>query len=451
MKEESLKAPTRHPIEWNTPDFLKEESLLKEMERVFDICHGCRRCFNLCDSFPRLFDLIDASETGELDSVPSEKFSSVVEACTLCDMCFMTKCPYVPPHSFNIDFPHLMLRARAVERTQGKNSWIQDQIASTDRNAKLASPIAPVVNWANQTNKPITRPLLEKVTGIDRRAALPQFHQETFLKRAQTPPPLNKNAPAFGEKILIYATCFVNYNNPNIGEATLQVLAHNGVKTEVIYPECCGMPQWEQGDIPSVAEKAQKISKILMPWIEEGYRVVPLVPSCSLMMKMEWPLLWPEDPTLKKLAHHTMDLSEYIIFLAQTKGLAPGLRPLPEGVTIHLACHARAQNQGRKGAELLQLIPNTPLQVIERCSGHGGSWGIYKENFDVALKVGRPVARQAEESSNGHCVSECPLAATHIHQGMNLLKGETLPHSFTHPIEILAYAYGFLQERNPVV
>ena len=113
MSEGSLEAPERHPIPWQDPDFYNEEKLDEELRRQFDVCHGCRRCHNLCDSFPRLFDLIDEAESMELDTVDSKDFKSVVDACTLCDMCFLTKCPYVPPHEFNLDLPHLMLRYRA--------------------------------------------------------------------------------------------------------------------------------------------------------------------------------------------------------------------------------------------------------------------------------------------------------------------------------------------------
>ena len=146
MKEGSLGAPTRHPVGWRDEAFHDPGKLDAELRRVFDICHGCRRCFNLCDSFPRLFDLIDEAPTGELDSVASAGFKSVADACTLCDMCFMTKCPYVPPHEFNVDFPHLMLRYRAVEHSQGKVGFVARQLTDTDRNGRLARPVAGLAN-----------------------------------------------------------------------------------------------------------------------------------------------------------------------------------------------------------------------------------------------------------------------------------------------------------------
>lgn len=442
MREGSLDAPTRHPIDWRLDSYYDEDALDVELRRVFDICHGCRRCFNLCDSFPRLFDLIDATEEGEIEGVASADFKSVVDACTLCDLCFMTKCPYVPPHEFNLDFPHLMLRYRAIEFRKGHVPFTTRQLTETDRNGRLARHVAPIANWSTRVGNPLTRPLMERVAGIHREAHLPAFHGKPFTSRSDALP-VNREAPAFGRKAVLYATCFVNYNNPDIGDATRAVLARNGVETEIVYPSCCGMPQLEQGDLARVAANARAVSKELRGWIDRGYDIVSMVPSCSLMLKFEWPLIEPDDENVRALSQATFDASEYVVDIARRQGLAPGLSPIPEGVTVHIACHARAQNMGQKAAELLKLLPDTPVTVIERCSGHGGSWGIMKENFEVALKVGRPVARQAGESGTGFVVSECPLAREHIVQGMEKLTG-TAPAvgTATHPIQLIARAYG---------
>lgn len=446
MSEGSLEAPTRHPIDWHNPDFYDPDKIDAELRRVFDICHGCRRCFNLCDSFPRLFDLIDDSESGELDTVDSVEFKPVVDACTLCDMCFMTKCPYVPPHEFNLDFPHLMLRYRAMEHHQRKTGFVDKQITETDRNGKLAAPVAPVANWATGLGNGLTRPLMETVAGIDRKAVVPKFHGKTFTARARSDTPaVNTDAPATGRKAVVYATCFVNYNSPDIGTAAHKVLAHNGVETEVVYPACCGMPKLEHGDLESVARSARKVSAELGPWIDKGYDIIALVPSCALMLKFEWPLLLPDDPAVKKLSEASWDITEYVVDIGRKEGLAPGLSGLEGGVTVHLACHARAQNVGPKAADMLRLLPDTEVDVIERCSGHGGSWGMMKDNFDTAIKVGRPVARQALEAARPNVVSECPLAALHILQGMDALNGDgekAVPATAPHPIEMMARAYG---------
>jgi glycerol-3-phosphate dehydrogenase subunit C len=443
MREGGLEAPTRHVIPWEEPDFFDRAKTEAEMRRIFDICHGCRRCFNLCDAFPRLFDLIDNSATGELDGVATADYAKVADACTLCDMCFMTKCPYVPPHEFNVDFPHVMLRHRAVEFHEGRVPLARNELGKTDRNGELARFVAPIANWASDRDNRLTRPLLEKAAGVDRNAALPKYHGRTFLARARrNPPPVDRSAPAAGRKAVLYATCFVNYNNPSIGEATQAVLARNGVETEAVYPQCCQMPQFEAGDLGKVAAAARHVAAALEPWIDKGYDVVTLVPSCALMLKFEWPLIVPDDPAVKKLASASFDIAEYIVDIARKEGLAPGLLPLDGGVTLHLACHARAQNMGQKAAEMLRLLPQTPVNVIERCSGHGGSWGVLKGNFETALKVGKPVARQALRNATPFLASECPLAGMHIIQGMELLaQGEAVPERALHPIELIARAY----------
>jgi len=449
MSEGSLDAPIRHDIPWQSDDFTDPDKIEEELRRVFDICHGCRRCFNLCDSFPRLFDLIDESETGELDSVDSVHFKPVIDACTLCDMCFMTKCPYVPPHEFDLDFPHLMLRYRAMEFKQGKVAFAHRQLTQTDRNGKLAAKMAPLANWASARGNGFTRPILEGVAGVHRDAELPQYHSPSFEQQAtKSVPDVNSNAPAFGRKAVLYATCFVNYNNPEIGEATRAVLAKNGVETEVVYPSCCGMPQLEQGDIAKVAENAKKVAAEMMEWIDKGYDIIALVPSCALMLKFEWPLIVPGDENVKRLSEHTSDVAEYVVDIARKEGLADGMSPLGGDVTVHLACHARAQNMGPKAADMLKLLPESDVKVIERCSGHGGSWGVMKENFDIAIKVGRPVARQAKESENTFIVSECPLARDHILQGMEKMSddGAGVEHvtDAQHPIQLMAQAYGLI-------
>ncbi|MFT6556936.1 heterodisulfide reductase-related iron-sulfur binding cluster [Sneathiella sp.] len=445
MREGSLDAPTRHPIDWNSPDFYDEKLLDEELRRIFDICHGCRRCFNLCDSFPRLFDLIDASETEELDSVSSDDFKPVVDACTLCDMCYMTKCPYVPPHEFNLDFPHLMLRYRAVEKKKGEDSFVSRQLSKTDRNGKLAKPVAGLANWATDTKNTTTRGIMEKTLGIHREAALPEYNSKTLLDRTKANTlTLNQEAPGFGRKVVLYATCFGNYNNPDIGEATRKVLAKNGVETEVVYPGCCGMPLLEQGDIEGVAKNAKMVSAELCTWIDKGYDVIALVSSCALMLKFEWPLIDPENENLAKLAKATYDVSEYIVDIAKKEGIAEGMEALEGPVSMHLACHARAQNMGAKGAEMLRLIPKTRVAIVERCSGHGGSWGIMKGNYETALKVGKTAAKNALKSGAPFIASECPLAAEHLLQGIEKQDAEAAKEKTTaHPIELIAKAYGF--------
>jgi glycerol-3-phosphate dehydrogenase subunit C len=439
--EGSLGAPTRETIKWQDPDFADAAKLDAEMRRVFDICHGCRRCFNLCDSFPRLFDLIDGSPQEDVEHLASADFKPVVEACTLCDMCFMTKCPYVPPHAFMLDFPHLMLRHRFALAKAGNTEFVQRQLAEMDRNGSAARFAASIVNWASGNSA--VRAVMEKTVGIDAKATLPKFHARTFVSQAkQEAGEVNSAAPAFGKrKAALYATCFVNYNKPETGMDARAVLNHIGVETKITYPGCCGMPFLEQAELGRVADSAAKVSKELCKLIDEGYDIVALTASCGLMLKFEWALICPDNPDVKRVQENTFDIDEYVVDVARKDGLPAGMVPLPEGVTVHLACHARAQNMGPKAAEMLKMIPDTPVDVVERCSGHGGTFGVVTPTHDVAVKVGKPVFKAVNAKPRGHIVSDCPLAAVHI-----VAHTDTPAREPEHPIQIMARAFGLKRD-----
>ena len=437
-KEGSTEAPIRHPLNFRDPDFLNPEKIDQEMRRVFDICHGCRRCFNLCDSFPKLFDYIDESEEGEVSSLSSDKFKPVVDACTLCDMCFMTKCPYVPPHEFNLDFPHLMLRYRMLQKKNGEISNTTKQLAKIDRNAKIGVFFSGIVNWVSNVKNTLFRKILEFFTGIDRRVVLPKYNSETFSNYFKK---FKKNIVGkdTNRKVVIYSTCFVNFNKKNTGEAALKVLHHNNVDVEHSYAGCCGMPYLEQADPEQVVKQANLVSKELLKYVDQGYKVITLTASCGLMLKFEWPLLLPDDEGIKKLSKNTFDIDEYIVDIANNEGLVEGLHEIDGGVTVHHACHARAQNMGNKARDMLKLIPNVKIDVVERCAGHGGTFGVMKETHDMAIKVGKTTASTVKRKNNKYMASDCPLAGKHIKQlaeDTNIVSDEAL-----HPIELLAKSY----------
>jgi len=439
--EGSLEAPTRHAIPWQDEAWYDETALDAELRRVYDICHGCRRCFNLCDSFPILFDAIDDAPNEQVEDLTKVQLKAVVDACTLCDMCFMTKCPYVPPHSFDLDFPHLMLRARAVEHRKGQTSFVDNQLAEMTRNGRLGTLVAGAANWATQEGNSLTRPLIEATVGIDARAHVPSFMDVPLVNQAlATVPPPNPDGPAFGRKVVLYAGCHDNFNDGTPGDAAMKVLAHQGLKVRVEYPDCCGMPKFENGNMPAVASAAIRISAFFAPLIEDGWDIVPLTTSCALMLKFEWPLIEPENETVKLLSQHTFDVSEYVVRLAKDTGLAP-IEAMPASIGVHFACHARAQNMGPKAMEMLRLIPEAKPALTERCSGHGGKWGLFKQNFDRAMKVGKPAARALVKSDPDIIVSECPLAGPHLRQVIEA-NGNTPPDRIGHPIEVMAKAYG---------
>tara|TARA_Y100001960_G_C14714573_1_gene848901 strand:- start:441 stop:1778 length:1338 start_codon:yes stop_codon:yes gene_type:complete len=441
--EGGLRAPVRDVVAWQEDDYWNVAKLDKETRRQFDVCHGCRRCFNLCDSFPKLFDLIDESKTYELDSVDSKDFQPIVDACTLCDMCFMVTCPYVPPHEFAIDIPKLMLRHRAKNFKEGNVGFKEKQISEIDRNGKLGQKTRIVSNkFVSLNNKP-ARYLMEKALDISKEAKLPKF-SKPFSEEF----PLNTKAPSYGKKAILFSTCYGSYHNTEIISSTYKVLRHNGIDVSLFYDGCCGMPQLEQGNIDRVMSQAKNISKKLVPMILEGYTIISPIPSCALMFKTEWPLLLPEDKNILILSKNTMDIDEYIIHIAENKGLTCGLIPLEGDITVHMACHSRAQNIGPKSAQMLKLIPNTKINVIERCSGHGGSWGVKKENFKTALKVGKNSAKSIMKYDTKYFASTCPLAGDHIVQISEKENNENLKviNEPSHPIELIALAYNINKE-----
>jgi len=351
----------------------------------------------------------------------------------------MTKCPYVPPHEFNLDFPHLMLRYRAAQRKQNELPKTPYQLAQIDRNGKIGVLFSKVLNWITDVKNIFFRKILELVANIDKRVKLPKYNSETFtnfFKNNVKKVSLGRNSD---RKAVIYSTCFVNFNKKNTGVAALKVLKKNGVDVEHAYPGCCGMPFLEQADLHKVVEQAKKVSTDLLKWVDKGYEVITLTASCGLMLKFEWPLLLPEDKNIKKLSKYVFDIDEYIVDIAEKEGLAPGLKEIDGGVTVHNACHARAQNMGIKARDMLKNIPNIKIDVVERCAGHGGTFGVMKATHDLAVKVGRPTVRQIDNKKNKYMASDCPLAGKHLNQ---FSKDTEIKHDEAlHPIEIIAKAY----------
>ncbi len=437
-REGSLEAPQRHPIDWRNPQFYDEEAALKEMERTFDICHGCRRCFNLCNAFPYLFDKVDESPTAELDGVPKKVFWEVVDQCYLCDMCFMTKCPYVPPHQFNLDFPHLMLRAKAIQFKQGKPKFRDKLLTSTDALGKLAS-IPVVVQMVNVVNKtPAARKLMGKVLGVHPERKLPEYTSAKFRNRARPDDTLPcKNGKRTPGKVAIFSTCYVNYNEPGIGHDLLAILKHNEIPAVLVQGEaCCGMPKLELGDLDTVQKLKEKNLPSLVQLARDGYAILTPVPSCTLMFKQELPLMFPEDADLKMVSESMWDPFEYLALRNADGLLKKDFKQSLGKVSYHVPCHLRVQNIGARTRELLQLVPDTKVNMVERCAGHDGTWGVKNEYFEMSMKIGKPVFKAMAQSEPDYVSSDCPIAGRHILQGMGTDTAKQ------HPISLLRIAYG---------
>ena len=439
MREGSLEAPTRHPIEWKSDLYWEKADLEQELERVYDICHGCRRCVSLCDSFPTLFDLVDESSTMEVDGVAKEDFIKVVDQCYLCDLCYMTKCPYVPPHEWNVDFPHLMLRAKAVKfREEGAR--VRDRVlTSTDTVFKMTSiPLVDVTVNAMNANKTF-RKVLDSAVGIHQEAPVPRFHSKTMRK--QVKPLIRDIQPtAVGNttgKVALYATCYGNYNSPEIGADFVKVFQHNGIHIDVVPKEkCCGMPKLELGDLEAVNKLKEANIPVLAALVDQGYDLIAPIPSCVLMYKQELPLMYPDDEQVRKVQAAFFDPFEYL-WLRHKGGALKTEFPMAMGeIAYQVACHQRVQNIGLKTRDVLNLIPETQVTAHERCSGHDGTYAVKTETHAKSIKIARPVVRKVDQQTPDHFTSDCPMAGTQI---ANLAENVS---AAEHPMTLLRLAYG---------
>jgi len=444
--EGNLQAPTRHALDWKNPDFYDEEKCFVELERIFDICHGCRRCVSLCGSFPTLFDLVDESKTLEVDGVAKQDYWKVVDQCYMCDLCYMTKCPYTPPHEWNLDFPHTMLRAKAIKFQKGGVGTAEKLLASTDVHGRFAG-IPIVVQAVNAINKTqVARGLMEKVAGVDKDAWLPELATKKFRSaapeaRAQQVVDGNKTPG----KVAIFSTCYINYNEPGIGMDLLKILDHNDIPYALVEKEkCCGMPKLELGDLASVQDSKEANIPVLAKYAKDGYAILAAVPSCALMFKQEIPLMFPGDADTQLVKAHMWDPFEY--FMARKRdGLLKTEFPQKLGnVSYQIPCHGRVQNIGKKTEEMLKMIPDTTINTIERCSGHAGTFGVKKATHQIAMKIGKPVfkamATMKDGSKPDFISSDCPLGGHHIAQGFEV-NGLGAP-ELQHPLSLVAKAYG---------
>ena len=406
---------------------------------MFDICHGCRRCFSLCNSFPTLFDAIDEAPSSELDTVDKKVYWDVVDHCYLCDMCYMTKCPYVPPHPWNLDFPHLMLRAKAVKAKKGEVRLRDKILSATDLVGSIAGipVVAQAVNAVNKTE--VGRKLLDATLGVAVDAPVPDYHSNTARKRLaghEAELEVRPTAETRG-KVVLFTTCYGNRNEPDLNLDLVKVFEHNGIPVKIVSQEkCCGMPKLELGDLETVARHKETNIPALKQAIDEGYDIVAPIPSCVLMFKQELPLMFPEDAAVQQVKARIFDPFEYLMLRHKAGMLRTDFAAELGKVSYHVPCHLRVQNIGLKTRDVLNLVPNTAIDVIERCSGHNGTYAVKKEFRPASVKIGKPVMNRVEKAAPDHYTSDCPMAGHQIQTG---LKDPKEP---THPLKLLRQAYG---------
>ncbi len=430
---------------FNEEIYWDKTALREEINRTFEICNSCRLCFKYCDSFPKLFNYLDKGNIS-VTELTDEQIQDVDDSCFQCKICYF-KCPYTKTdgHEFNLDFPRLILRYRA-QKTKEKGLSFSDKLLSNpDLSGKIGSFTAPLSNWANKN--PLNRLLMEKTMGIHHKKELPQFCSQTFQTW------FKKNAYKFFvpveeavDKVVLFHTCFGNYNNTDIAKDAAFVLYKNKIHIEVPPMNCCGMPALEKGDINFAKTEALQNFKTLIPFIKDDYKVVILNPTCSLTMKDEYPLLLEKDfdnELLAKFKSSVFDLNEYLFLLKSEDKFNREFQSSPGKVTYHVACHLRAQNIGYRSRDMMRLIPGTSFVLVEECSGHDGTWSMKKEHFDASLKIGSKAFDRIVQSEHDIVASDCPLAAIQLKQGT----GETV----LHPVQVLAKAYresGFKNKVN---
>ena len=404
----------------------------QELRRVYDVCNGCRRCITLCPSFKDLFKSLDTEEVdGDSEKLAPGALKRVVDLCYQCKLCY-NHCPYTPPHRWQVDFPRLMLRARAAAARKHGVTLQDRMLGNTDLIGRLGSLTAPLANWANTL--PAHRAFLQAVVGIHKRRNLPGFSRQRFSAWFSRRKPASFVPQA---KAALFATCVVEYNDPAVGKATVAVLERNRVDVALPPQRCCGMPYLDGGAVEEAQALIRQNVKTLAAAVREGREIVVPGPTCSYMLKQEYPWLDGSDDA-RLVATNTRDLFEYLMRLHAEGKLDTKFAGRPGRVAYHLPCHLKAQNLGTKSADLLRLIPGAEVEVIERCSGVDGTWGFKREYYDLSLKVAEPLFKGIEAARPDRVASDCPLAGLQIAQGTGATP--------RHPIQIVADAYGLTSE-----
>ncbi|MDE1894172.1 MAG: Fe-S oxidoreductase [Xanthomonadaceae bacterium] len=438
-REGNLDAPTRHPLDWLNPEFMDRQALDAEMQRVFNICHGCRRCVSLCHAFPTLFELIDESKTMEIDGVDKADYARVTEQCYLCDLCYQVKCPYTPPHPWNVDFPHLMLRAKAVTFANQGAPLAARVLSNTRAVGKLAS-IPVVVEMVNAANRnPAARRLLQKTMDVDADARVPQYHAPSARRRLRDLDGAGAATPAGRTRgrLALFATCYCDHSAPGLVEDLAALMQHNAIPIRLVEREsCCGMPKLELGDLQTVRKYKERNIPVLAKMAREGWDFTAAVPSCVLMFKQELPLMFPDDADVALVRERFFDPFEYLAERHRAGLLRTDFKTALGKVAWQVPCHQRVQKIGPKTREILCLVPGTEVITIERCSGHDGTYGVKHKTYALSRKLARPVEQRVADAEPDHFTSDCPMAGGHIAHGLG-----DKP-TAEHPLSLLRRAYG---------
>jgi Fe-S oxidoreductase len=421
----------------NAELYWDREALRKELLRSFELCHSCRMCFKYCQSFPTLFRSIDDHD-GDVRRVPEAAVRQVVEECFQCKLCY-TQCPYTEAegHEFKLDFPRLMLRAKAIRRRDEGIPLRDRMLADPDRLGRLGTATAALANWGSSFR--VNRLVMEKVAGIHRDKQLPCFANRTFERWFRQQTGGAEETVAGAHRVVLFGTCFTNYNRPEVGAAAYRVLTHNRCKVACPPLECCGMPALDAGDIALAQRKARTNVIRLLTWVERGYMIAVVNPTCSLMMRQEVPeLLDGSDRDLaegaRRVAAATRDLGEYLFELRSAGHFREDFRSTPgAAVAYHAPCHLRMQNIGFRGRDLMRRIPGVKPKLVAECCGHDGTWAMKREYFELSMRYGSKAFDGMRAADCEVWTSDCPLASLQFEQACG--------RQVLHPVEVLDRAY----------
>lgn len=422
--------------------FWDESSLNNELARVFDLCNGCRMCFKFCPSFPSLFEAVDRTDNDVFKLTQADK-DKVVDECFQCKLCYVN-CPYTATdeHKYNVDYPALMQRYRMID-TKKNGLGLREKVLQNPDLAGKANTglISGVVNWALNNN--FHRKIAQAILGIHKDKRMPAFHRTSFSRwfkkhRARLEKEGGGIAADPAAKVVLFSTCFVNYNNPRVGKDAVDVLEKNNVRVECPSQNCCGMPGLDTGDIDFAVKKMEKNIASLYPYAEQGYKILAINPTCSLTLKKEYPNFMPPGELREKarvISKATRDLHEFLFELKQEEKLNRDFKSSPGKVAYHVPCHLRMQNIGFRSRDIMKLIPGTKIAPVAECCGHDGTFAMKEEFFEMSMKTGKKSFDALKAAGGDQVATDCPLAAIQLQQGMDL------DEAAIHPIQVLARAY----------